>query len=206
MTTRIIFVRHGETEWNRIERYRGRIDVPLNSVGVWQAKTTAKFVNENWRPTAIYSSPLSRALSTAQEIANIAGLSVEKNPGLYDTNYGEWQGLTPAEALSKWPDLSDRWRQAPHTVTLPSGESLSQVQDRAMATIRDLSACHSGETFVVVSHTDVIRLILMGMLGVSIERFRHLRQDNCAISLAEESAGEFTVISMNNTFHLHANT
>jgi broad specificity phosphatase PhoE len=206
MSVKIVFVRHGETEWNRDERYRGRIDVPLNPTGEWQAKVTARFICENWQPAAVYSSPLSRALATAQAIAEASGLNVQESPGLIDTNYGLWQSLTPAEAARRWPDLSARWHSAPHTVTLPSGEALAEVQARAMAAVTEITKRHDDETIVMVSHTDVIRLLLMGMLGMDIERFRHLRQDNCAISLVEESGGDFTMIIMNNTFHLHTNT
>lgn len=204
MSSKIVFVRHGETEWNRVERYRGRIDVPLNSAGERQADVTARFISENWPPAAVYSSPLSRALATAQAIAEASGLNVQESPGLFDTNYGLWQSLTPAEAAERWPDLSARWHTAPHTVTLPSGEALSEVQARALTAVTEITKRHNDDTIVMVSHTDVIRLILMGMLGIEIERFRHLRQDNCAISLVEVSSGNFEVITMNCTWHLNA--
>ncbi len=202
MSVKIVFVRHGETEWNRVERYRGRIDVPLNSAGDQQADVTARFISENWQPTAVYSSPLSRALETAKKIAEACGLKMQKVPGLYDTNYGEWQGGTPAEVAAKWPELSARWQTAPHTVTLPSGEALAEVQVRALAAVKEIANRHHDETIVMVSHTDVIRLILMGLLSIDLERFRHLRQDNCAISLVEASSGDYVVETMNCTSHL----
>ena len=98
MSTSIILVRHGQTEWNRVERFRGRIDIPLNQTGIDQAKKTAKRISTRWNPSAVYTSPLSRAKETAEIIAQSCKLAAQVNNGLIDINYGEWQGLTPEEA------------------------------------------------------------------------------------------------------------
>jgi probable phosphoglycerate mutase len=83
--TRILLVRHGQTEWNRVERFRGRADVPLNETGLAQAEATGRRIAAEWQPTAIYSSPLSRAVKTAEAIANHFALPVQIHPGLTDT-------------------------------------------------------------------------------------------------------------------------
>jgi phosphoserine phosphatase len=98
MKTTMILVRHGQTEWNRVERFRGRADVPLNETGLRQAVLTAERIACSWHPVAVYSSPLSRAQQTAQATARQFDLSVEVNEGLADIDYGKWQGLTPEEA------------------------------------------------------------------------------------------------------------
>ena len=203
MTTTIILVRHGETEWNRIERFRGRIDVPLNARGVQQAHMTAGFIAANWKPAAIYSSPLSRALATAQAIAVEQGLTPNQIPGLYDTNYGEWQGLTPDEVARRWPALFSQWYESPQTVTIPGGESLVEVRSRAITAVEKLAVNHNGEIILLVSHTDVIRLILMAMLDIENDHFWHLRQDNCAISLVEKTSDHYLIRSMNCIAHLN---
>jgi broad specificity phosphatase PhoE len=202
MTTMIILVRHGETEWNRIERFRGRFDVPLNANGVHQAQLTAQYISTHWKPSAVYSSPLSRAFKTAQFIADASGLIPQAVPGLYDTNYGEWQGLTPAEVTKRWPDLMSAWRTAPQTVTLPQGESLANVRSRAMGAVNELVERHPEATIVLASHMDVIRLILLAMLDLENDHFRRIRQDNCAISLVEADANNYVVCSMNCHTHL----
>jgi len=87
--TRMILVRHGETEWNRVEHFRGRADVPLNENGLAQAMRTAQRIAAQWRPVAVYSSPLIRAVKTAEAIGRYAGLSVAIHPELADIDYGD---------------------------------------------------------------------------------------------------------------------
>ena len=103
--TRIVLVRHGQTEWNRVERFRGRADVPLNETGLAQAEATGRRVASEWQPVCVYSSPLSRAVKTAEAIARHFDLPVHVHPGLADIDYGEWQGLTPDEVEEHWPGL-----------------------------------------------------------------------------------------------------
>ncbi|MGQ9648385.1 MAG: histidine phosphatase family protein, partial [Thermodesulfobacteriota bacterium] len=138
--TRIMLVRHGETEWNRVEHFRGHADLPLNENGLAQAKATAKRVAAEWRPIAIYSSPLARAVKTAEAVAWHFGLSVQIYPGLIDIDYGQWQGLTPAEAKERWPEAIDAWFNAPHTARIPGGETLDELRARAESTLDELGA------------------------------------------------------------------
>lgn len=203
MTTRFILVRHGQTEWNRVERFRGRADVPLNAAGLAQAAATGRRIAAEWQPAAVYASPLSRAVVTAEAIAAHFGLPVTRLDGLADIDYGDWQGLTPEEARGRWLDLVHAWYTAPATVQIPGGESLAALRARVMAAIRELAARHDGQTIALVSHTVVNRVILLAVLGLGNERFWRLRQDNCAINVFESDGGDFTLASMNDTCHLH---
>lgn len=199
-----ILVRHGQTEWNRVERFRGRADVPLNAAGLAQAAATGVRIAAEWQPEAIYTSPLSRAVVTAEAIAVHFGLPVARLDGLIDIDYGEWQGLTPDEARARWPAQVEAWYAAPQIVQAPGGESLAGLRDRAMATIHELAALHPDQTVVLVSHTVVNRVILLAILGLGNDRFWRLRQDNCAINVFEIEGGDATLVSMNDTCHLHA--
>lgn len=202
MITRFILVRHGQTEWNRVERFRGRADVPLNEVGLAQAAATGRRIAAGWQPAAVYTSPLSRAAVTAQAIAAHFNLPVIPLDGLADIHYGDWQGLTPEEAAARWPDLVHAWYTAPAAVRIPGGESLADLRERAMAAIHELTTRHAGQTIVVVSHTVVNRVILLAILGLGNDRFWRLRQDNCAINVFEAKGGDFTLVAMNDTCHL----
>ena len=200
--TKIILVRHGKTEWNRVERFRGRVDIPLNETGLQQAIITGERIKKNWNPVAIYSSPLKRAIQTAQQIAQPSRLEIKHSEGLIDINYGKWQGLTPQEARVQWPELVANWYDHPESVQIPDGESLKQVRDRAMAVLMEICQFHANEQIVLVSHTVVNRLILLGVLGLGNESFWHLCQDPCAINLIELNEKGFTLVFMNDTCHL----
>jgi broad specificity phosphatase PhoE len=200
--TRIILVRHGQTEWNRVERFRGRADVPLNETGLAQAEATGRRIASMWQPVAVYASPLSRAVKTAEAIARSFALPVQVHPGLADIDYGLWQGLTPDEARARWPEIVEAWYTAPHTVHIPGGETLADLRTRAMATVNDLAARHSGQTLGMVGHTVINRIILLGVLGLGNDRFWRIRQDTCAINVFEAEADGFTLVSMNDTCHL----
>jgi len=200
--TLIVLVRHGQTEWNRVERFRGQADVPLEETGLAQAEATAQRIAAEWRPVAVYSSPLSRAVKTAEAIARQFGLSVQIHRGLTDINYGQWQGLTPDEARERWPELVDAWYRTPETAQIPGGETLNNLRVRTMEAVRELAARHPGKTIVLVGHTVVNRAILLGVLGLRNHRFWRLRQDTCAINVLEVDGDNYTLVSMNDTCHL----
>jgi phosphoserine phosphatase len=202
MPTTIILVRHGQTDWNRIEHFRGRFNVPLNAIGRKQAEQVARRIASQWKPAAIFTSPLSRAMQTAETIAQKVHLSALTADGLVDIDYGQWQGLTPEEARQQWPDLVTNWYEHPEAVEIPGGETLVQVRNRSMSAIKEISWLHPDQEIILVSHTVVNRLILLGVLGLGIERFWHLRQEPCAINVIEKSEKDFTLVSMNDTCHL----
>jgi probable phosphoglycerate mutase len=204
MMTRIILVRHGQTEWNRVERFRGRADVPLNETGLVQAEATGKRIAAEWRPSAIYSSPLSRAVKTAEIIAGHFDLAVKVHPGLIDIDYGQWQGLTPDEVREHWAKMIDDWYNKPASMHIPGGETLEQLRSRALGAIDELAARHRNQTIVVVGHTVINRIILLGVLGLSNDRFWRLRQDTCAINCFEAGGGDFTLVSLNDSCHLYS--
>ncbi len=200
--TQIILVRHGQTEWNRVERFRGRADVPLNETGLAQAEATGRRIAAAWQPAAVYSSPLSRAVKTAEAIASHFNLPVQIHDGLTDIDYGEWQGLTLEEVKSKDAAAVESWYHSPQTVHIPGGETLEELRTRGLAAVQELTAKHSGQTIVLVGHTVINRIILLAVLGLGNDRFWHLLQDTCAINVFDAEAGDFTVALLNDTCHL----
>jgi len=200
--TQILLVRHGQTEWNRVERFRGHFDVPLNETGLAQAAATGRRIAAEWHPIAVYASPLSRAVKTAEAIAQHFALPVQAEPGLIDIDYGDWQGLTPDEARERWPEIVEAWYHAPQRADIPSGETLKQVCTRGLATVRALAARHPDQTIVLVGHTVINRAILLGIMGLGVDRFWHIRQDTCAINDFETDGDDFVLVSLNDTCHL----
>ncbi len=204
MATTILLIRHGQTDWNRTERFRGRADVPLNQTGLLQAEATGRLVAELWQPVAIYSSPLSRTLKTAEAVGKYTKLKVSLQAGLIDIDYGNWQGLTPDEARAKWPELVEAWYTHPQTVRIPQGEKLQEAGERAMKTLADLVNSHPDQTIVLVSHTAIIRLVFLTVMGMELDHFWRIQQEPGAISVLEVKQGEYTLVSWNNTDHLHS--
>jgi len=198
----IILVRHGQTEWNRVERFRGQADIPLNETGLQQAAATGLRIVQEWQPSAVYSSPLSRAFRTAEAIAQHHNLVVQACPGLADIHYGEWQGLTANEVQQLWPDEFHTWFHSPQIAVIPGGETLADLRHRAMQTVFNLALGHYRETIVLVGHTVINRIILLAALGLGNNRFWHLRQDTCAINVLKVNQGDFTLVSLNDTCHL----
>jgi phosphoserine phosphatase len=202
--TQIVLVRHGQTEWNRIERFRGRFDVPLNETGLAQAAATGRRIAAEWHPVAVYSSPLSRAVQTAEAVARHFDLPVQAEPDLIDIDYGEWQGLTPDEARARWPEIVEAWYHAPQRAHIPGGETLDQVRARGVAAVRTLAARHIDQTLVLVGHTVINRAILLGIMKLGTDRFWHIRQDTCAINVFETKGDDFVLVSLNDVCHLHS--
>jgi len=200
--TSIILVRHGQTEWNRVERFRGRVDLPLNATGRSQAHAAARRILSTWNIAAVYTSPLQRAVETAQAIGQRSAVPVTKCPGLIDIDYGEWQGLTPEEVHQQYPELYSLWLTSPQRVRIPGGESLGRVRRRAMAAIREIVARHPQETVVLVSHLVVCRLLVLAMLGLPTACFWHIQQDTATINVFEHTDGRFIVKVINDTCHL----
>jgi len=199
MTT-IILVRHGETEWNVAEIFRGRIDVDLNETGIKQAELLAEYLS-NLKINAIYSSPLRRALKTAETIASCHKLNVEIVPGLIDFDYGEWQGVSHQEVKAKYKELYAEWLNSPDKVKMPSGESLSDVRGRAMGMVDSIIARHKG-TVVLVSHRVVNKVLICALLGLDNSRFWNIKQDNCGITTFAYENGRFILAEHNNTSYL----
>jgi broad specificity phosphatase PhoE len=200
--TRFILVRHGQTAWNREDRFRGQSDVPLDETGLAQATMTARRIAAEWAPVAVYSSPLHRARQTAQAIAQPLGLPVQPHAGLNDINFGLLQGLTVPQAADRWPLVVHDWFNAPHLAQLPEGETLAEISRRALAAVKDLAARHPDDAIVLVGHLVLNRVVLLGITGLGLDRFWRIGQDTCAINVFDAGDGDFTLLTLNDTCHL----
>ena len=201
MTT-FLLVRHGQTELNLAERFRGRSEAPLNETGLAQAEAVARRIASGWKPASIYPRPLSRAIQTGQPIARACGIPLQPEPGLIDIDFGDWQGLSFSEARQRWPQEIENWRQRPHQCQLPNGEILGDVRRRAMKTLHQLGLRHPDVTIVLIGHTVTNQLLLLGILDLGIDHFWRIRQGNCALNVIESREGVYILVSMNETAHL----
>jgi alpha-ribazole phosphatase len=181
---RFILVRHGQTGWNKDERFRGRADIDLDETGLKQAYGVAQRLAE-WDISAVYSSPLKRAANTAHCIAGRYGLSVATLDSLNDMDFGEWEGLLVSEVREKHAVLFDQWCRSPENFQVPGGENLDDVKRRAVDAVNELALKHEGENVVLVSHRVVCKVLLCHLLGLDNSRFWKIAQDSTAVNVFE---------------------
>jgi broad specificity phosphatase PhoE len=199
---RLFLVRHGETEYNRRGLALGRDDVPLNERGVWQARRTGEALADE-PLTAVYSSPLKRALATAEQVAAPHGLEVRVEERLIEMEIGEAEGLTFAEVRERHPGLLEAWTgpDGP-SQPMPGGERLLDVDERAWGAVADLAAAHAGDTLALVAHNFVILCILTRALGLPLAEFRQLRHSVGAIAELEFRPESIAAVRLNDMSHL----
>lgn len=193
---RVVFWRHGRTEWNVVNRFQGATDVPLDEAGLAQAEAAAPALAA-MNPSAIVTSDLGRAVATAQVLAGLTGLPIVADADLRETNGGLWQGRTRDEILAFDRDTFLSW-VAGHDVRPPEGEVRSEVVARVVASVnRHLASLQDGGTLVVVSHGGAIRGAIGGLLGLAPDQWTALGVlSNCAwsvlsqVTLPAEPGGE----------------
>jgi len=198
--TELILVRHGETAWNVKKVFRGRADVALDEVGIGQAELLGKYL-ANWQLEAVYSSPLRRALDTANMVARYQKTAVTTAEGLTDLDYGEWQSLSAREVKRLYPALLNEWHSHPHRVKMPGGESLEDVRRRTVEAVDGILAKHSGNA-LLISHRVVIKVLVCHLLGLDNSHFWNIRQDVCGITVFDYMDGRFVLTRHNDTSHL----
>lgn len=200
--THILLVRHGNVEGIDPERFRGRAELELTDLGRQQAVATAERIAANWRPSAIYTSPMGRCVATARAIAASTRCAVKAMDRLNDLDYGEWQWKTLVEVRADSPVLFDRWFSAPESVRFPGGESLHDLLARTADALRQLIDEHPRETIVVVGHDSVNRAILMQVLQQSPSMYWQLVQSPCGLNEIELDHERARVVRMNETAHV----
>ena len=203
--TRLILVRHGETELTAQRRYSGRGDVLLSHQGLLQAIATAARVSTvASEVAAVVSSPLARCVATAEKIAADTKSPVRVVPDLIECDFGEWEGLTFSEVRERWPDLLDTWLASTSSAP-PGGESFEDVAVRVRAAVSALLAEFSGQTVVVVSHVTPLKLTLRDALAAGDAFLYRLFLDPAGISIVDIwPDGGVAVRTINDTAHLAA--
>lgn len=205
MTIEFLLVRHGESEWNKSSRYTGQQDVPLSALGKQQARQLAlRLADEPL--AAVYASPLRRARETAEIIARQRGWPVRIEQGLAEIHHGLWEGLTTRQVMQEYPSIVERWRSEPHTVVMPQGESLEDVERRVLGALeRIMSAVPKGKV-VICSHDAALRVLVVKCLGMGLEDFWKWDFENASLTIlhGQEKAGghTFRLDTLNDTAHL----
>jgi broad specificity phosphatase PhoE len=201
MTTSVYLVRHGQTAWNKEEVFRGRTNIPLNETGLREGELAGGYLKDV-EVHSVYSSPLARAWQTAQKIAGYHSIEVQPLEGLIDMSFGDWEGHPLAEVREKDGERYRQWREEPHLLRLPGGETLDEVRARAMAALEEVIRRHPEKTVVLVSHRVINKVLLCGILGLDNSHFWQITQDTTAINLIQYRNGKYILSLMNETCHL----
>lgn len=199
--TKVYLVRHGQTAWNVGEIFRGRADIPLDDVGRNEAVLAGEALKDA-TIHAVYSSPLSRSMETAQNIAKFHNLFVIPLDAITDISYGEWEGHSNEEMKAKYPDLHRLWHTEPHKVRFPKGESLEDVRARSVAALNDLLARHKDQNIVLVAHRVPNKVICCALIGLDNSHFWRIQQDTASTNLFTYKDGQWVISYLNDTSYL----
>ena len=197
---RLFLVRHGETIANAENRYQGSSDYPLSDIGLSQAKQLHQLIKDI--PfSQVFSSDLQRSVLTA-EIAS-GGKNPQQVSQLRERHFGVWENLKATEIKETWPELHKQWTTNPVNTIIPGAETHEEVFSRVR---EGLAVVHSNyqstaepENFLAVFHGGINRYILCHYLGLTIDSFWKISQDNCCINLIEFNNNHPTVTLLNYT-------
>lgn len=199
--SRVYLVRHGQTAWNVGEIFRGRVDIPLDETGKQEVHLAGEALKDETLH-AVYSSPLSRSMETAENIAKFHNISVTPLDAIVDISYGEWEGLENQEVQKKYPELHDLWLREPHMVKFPKGESLDEVRSRIMTALDELIVKHRDENFALVAHRVPNKVICCALLGLDNSHFWRIQQDTASTNLFTYQNGQWIISFLNDTSYL----
>jgi len=198
---RIVLVRHGETDWNRIKRFQGLSNVELNERGRAHAEALALTLREE-PLRAIYSSPLNRAIETAETINRYHRASLELRDGLMEMDLGDFEGLQPGDLRNEQSEFLRKWLEDPASVRMPNGETLQEVQERAWVVVEEAAKTYNKGSVLLCGHNFVNLTLLCKILGLEITYLRRLHQSLGAMNIIERNRGLYSLVCLNDTCHL----
>jgi len=196
-TTRIIYVRHGKTDFPTNRIYcDDREDPSLNEDGLAQARAAGDLLRSQ-AVDVIYASPSSRTLMTAEAIAEAVGSPVIQDARLRERRFGLWDGLTFAAIAEQYADDYQRWRQDPVHYTPEGGETIDDLLGRVTATVQGVIGEYSGKTIAVVSHVGPIRVCLTAALKIPVQWYRQLIIDYGSLTRVDYGASQNNLVYAN---------
>jgi phosphoserine phosphatase len=201
--TKILLTRHGHVEGITPERFRGRQELALTTLGRAQAQALARRIAGAWRPAHIYTSPLQRCVDTGAAIARACGLAAsDARADLNDIDYGRWQFKAYEDARAEDPALFAAWFATPQLVRFPGGESLQDLAARVADALRFVLARHANDTIVIVGHDSVNRALILQLLDLPLSAYWRFEQSPCCLNEIAVEGGKVYVRRINETRHL----
>lgn len=199
--TRVVLIRHGETDWNVEGRIQGHTDIGLNGAGRWQAEQlAAALAHEDF--SAIYASDLDRAFDTASAVASGRHLTVTADAGLRERGFGVFEGMSFPAIETRWPDQALRWRRRDPDFGPEGGEVLRDFYDRCVAAVHRLASRHAGESIVMVAHGGVLDCLYRAATQMELDSPRTWRIGNASINRLLRAGDVLTLVGWNDDRHL----
>lgn len=199
--TRIVLIRHGETDWNTATRIQGHTDIALNPRGRWQAGRVGEaLVHEGLQ--AVYTSDLQRAHATAQAVAQACGLGLNVTTRLRERAFGEFEGQTFADIEARWPEAAQRWRQRDPQFGPPGGETLQAFYTRCVQAVHELAAAHEGQAVAMVAHGGVLDCLYRAATGQALDAPRTWGMANAGINRLLRAGDVLTLVGWADVGHL----
>lgn len=204
---RLILVRHGQTEWNRLGCYQGQSDIELNETGLKQAQQTAERLAVE-KIDAVYCSDLKRARQTATIIAskhNMVG-AIHESPLLREMNFGDYEGLTFDQMDPKFQlifSADPSWRSSGPNVRAPNGESIADLAARIQKFTREILEIHTtDETVLIAAHGGPLQVMVCYFMGIGFEHWWQIRLSGASVSIVETYPQGTSIVLLNGTSHL----
>lgn len=199
--TEFIVVRHGETDWNREQRFQGQIDVPLNATGLRQAERLSKALAGE-RFDLLLSSDLQRARQTALPLERALARAALVQPGFREQGFGVLEGLDVPTIKTRHPELWAQWLRHDADYALPEGESVRGFHARVLAAMRDLAQAHAGKTLLLVTHGGVLDMLWRTAHGLSLHGPRECAIPNTGINRLRWRGGTLDILRWAEDAHL----
>lgn len=199
--TRLIAIRHGETDWNAQSRLQGQLDIELNERGRAQAQALARALQTE-PIDALYSSDLRRALDTAQPLAQAVGLRVCARATLRERTFGSFEGMTYAEIDERHPADAARWRRRDPDFAIGGGESLAGFHTRCVSAVMAIAEAHAAQTVAIVAHGGVLDALYRAAMRIGMQAQRTWELGNAGINRLLWSPQGLAVVGWNDRSHL----
>jgi alpha-ribazole phosphatase/probable phosphoglycerate mutase len=186
MKTTLYLIRHGHTKGADEYRYKGHTDVELSERGRQQLTLLARQMQTSGiRLSALYCSDLKRALQSAEILGRVLDVKVTEVSDLRERNFGEWEGMSFSEISEAYPVEFNNWKKDPLRFHPPKGESTIEVAERALKTLEEIMKRHLGESFGVVAHGGINRVILCHFLGLPLHNLFRIEQDYGCLNIID---------------------
>ncbi|MBU5311089.1 histidine phosphatase family protein [Tissierella carlieri] len=199
--TKLFLIRHGQSEWNKLNMIQGQKNTILTDLGRQQALSLGnRLINEDI--DIIYASDLSRAYTTAKIISDVIRKPLISSESLREINFGPWEGLSIGEIQEKYNSEYSIWLREPQSLNMKGAETLQILQERVMKYIDHIIDENKGKNIAVVSHGATLKALILGLLNIDISHYKNISLKNVSLSIIEFRDYNRVLTSLNDISHL----